>query len=350
MLSNLHITKDWTLFLDRDGVINHEKKEDYIRNWSEFKFYSESLKALPLLAQKFSRIIITTNQKGIGKGLMTEADLILIHQNMTNQIIELGGRIDAIYYCTDLDNTNITNKINKKDYIVNTKLGDDLMKQRMDLTKQKLIESKYTDPYAISYFNKEFKSLVDLDKTTNVKNYNDFVLTPDALKYCEDNYLDTENKFCKSTFATYSNQNNVVKTADKIKEQTCLYNNNFITDTECQTYANDDKNYIKFINANNKYCSTNDNIINKYCQDYYKNTENKINQSLIQNNCNNFSSFNNKEEEKTLHNVELESFDNNTDYIFYFIMLIIFVLLIGCLFMNPSNKKNKNNNINNIKK
>ena len=45
MLSNLHITKDWTLFLDRDGVINHEKKEDYIRNWSEFKFYTESLKA-----------------------------------------------------------------------------------------------------------------------------------------------------------------------------------------------------------------------------------------------------------------------------------------------------------------
>jgi histidinol-phosphate phosphatase family protein len=110
MLSNLHITKDWTLFLDRDGVINHEKKEDYIRNWSEFKFYTESLKALPLLAQKFSRIIITTNQKGIGKGWMTDADLALIHENMTNQIIELGGRIDAIYYCPDLDNLSINRK------------------------------------------------------------------------------------------------------------------------------------------------------------------------------------------------------------------------------------------------
>ena len=110
MLGNLHITKDWTLFLDRDGVINHEKKEDYIRNWSEFKFYSESLAALPLLAQKFNQIIITTNQKGIGKGLMTDADLGLIHQNMTNQIIELGGRIDAIYYCPDLDNLSINRK------------------------------------------------------------------------------------------------------------------------------------------------------------------------------------------------------------------------------------------------
>ncbi len=110
MLSNLHITKDWTLFLDRDGVINHEKKEDYIRNWSEFKFYTESLKALPLLAQKFSRIIITTNQKGIGKGWMTDADLALIHDNMTNHIIELGGRIDAIFYCSDLDNESYNRK------------------------------------------------------------------------------------------------------------------------------------------------------------------------------------------------------------------------------------------------
>ena len=110
MLGNLHITKDWTLFLDRDGVINHEKKGDYIRQWSEFNFYTESLSALPLLAQKFDRIIITTNQKGIGKGLMTITDLDLIHQNMTHQINELGGRIDAIYYCPDLDNTSLNRK------------------------------------------------------------------------------------------------------------------------------------------------------------------------------------------------------------------------------------------------
>jgi histidinol-phosphate phosphatase family protein len=110
MLNNLHITEDWTLFLDRDGVINHEKKEDYIRNWAEFKFYTESLVAFPLLAKKFSRIIIATNQKGIGKGWMTDADLALIHQNMTQHIIELGGRIDAIFYCSDLDNLSYNRK------------------------------------------------------------------------------------------------------------------------------------------------------------------------------------------------------------------------------------------------
>ena len=92
------------IFLDRDGVINVEKNEDYIRNWDEFTFYKESLLALPILASKFKTIVIATNQKGIGKGLMTHEDLGFIHQNMVNKIKEVGGRIDHIYYCPDLDN------------------------------------------------------------------------------------------------------------------------------------------------------------------------------------------------------------------------------------------------------
>jgi D-glycero-D-manno-heptose 1,7-bisphosphate phosphatase len=110
MLDNLHINDDWTLFLDRDGVINDEKKEDYVRDPSEFKFYPESLAALPLLAQKFKRIIITTNQKGIGKGLMTHQDLANIHDYMQQKIEAVGGRIDAIYYCPDLDNDSPNRK------------------------------------------------------------------------------------------------------------------------------------------------------------------------------------------------------------------------------------------------
>lgn len=98
------ITHDWTLFLDRDGVINVEKKEDYIRNWGEFEFYKESLEALPILANKFKTIVIVTNQKGIGKGLMTHEDLAFIHQNMVDKISQVGGRIDHIFYCPDLDN------------------------------------------------------------------------------------------------------------------------------------------------------------------------------------------------------------------------------------------------------
>ena len=76
------IDKSWTLFLDRDGVINHEKKADYIRNWEEFAFYDGVLEALELLNDKFGVIVMVTNQKGVGKGLMTVDDLNRIHTNM----------------------------------------------------------------------------------------------------------------------------------------------------------------------------------------------------------------------------------------------------------------------------
>ena len=48
------INKDWTLFLDRDGVINHEKELDYILNWNEFKFYDQVLEAIAICAKKRS--------------------------------------------------------------------------------------------------------------------------------------------------------------------------------------------------------------------------------------------------------------------------------------------------------
>ena len=104
------IDNSWTLFLDRDGVINFERNNDYVTTWAEFKFYDESLLALPHLAQKFSTIVITTNQKGVGRGIMTEDDLTTIHQNMVSEIAKLGGRIDHIFYCTDLDNNSINRK------------------------------------------------------------------------------------------------------------------------------------------------------------------------------------------------------------------------------------------------
>ena len=106
------IDKSWTLFIDRDGVINHEKKEDYILNWEEFRFYEGVEKAFQKLADKFGKIIIVSNQRGVGKQLMTEHDLRTIHQNMQNAIEAAGGRIDKIYYCTSTDNKHPDRKPN----------------------------------------------------------------------------------------------------------------------------------------------------------------------------------------------------------------------------------------------
>jgi len=98
-LKDLRINKDWTLFLDRDGVINKKIENDYVRNWPQFEFIEGVIEALKILRNIFGRIIIVTNQRGIGRGLMTENDLHEIHKNMI-KVFELNGiYIDKIYYC-----------------------------------------------------------------------------------------------------------------------------------------------------------------------------------------------------------------------------------------------------------
>jgi len=102
MLSLDQVNSNWTLFLDRDGVLNHEKNNDYVRNWNEFRFYEGVPEALAVLATRFKHIVIVTNQKGVGKGLMSLQHLQEIHDNMLSVIKAAGGRIDKVYFCTDL--------------------------------------------------------------------------------------------------------------------------------------------------------------------------------------------------------------------------------------------------------
>ncbi len=110
MISLTQIDESWSLILDRDGVINVEKDNDYILSRNEFILYPYSLEALQILAGLFGRIVIATNQKGVGKGLMTEADLQEIHADLLLQVTASGGRIDQIYYCTDLDDASPNRK------------------------------------------------------------------------------------------------------------------------------------------------------------------------------------------------------------------------------------------------
>ncbi len=106
------IDKSWTLFLDRDGVINHERKETYVLNWNEFRFYDGVTGALKILSGLFGIIVMVTNQKGIGKGLMTADDLTTIHANMLTTIVENGGRLDKVYFCDSMDNNCYDRKPN----------------------------------------------------------------------------------------------------------------------------------------------------------------------------------------------------------------------------------------------
>lgn len=106
------IDKTYTLFLDRDGVLNYEKKADYIRNWEEFIFYEVVLDALKIMNSLFGTIVLVTNQKGVGKNLMTHEDLETIHNKMLQTIENSGGRIDKIYYCSDVEDSSPNRKPN----------------------------------------------------------------------------------------------------------------------------------------------------------------------------------------------------------------------------------------------
>lgn len=88
-----------TLFLDRDGVINVRPIGDYVRRADDFVLKPGAGEALALLARHFERILVVTNQAGIGKGLMTEDDLNGVHARLRQLTEAAGGRIDGIYHC-----------------------------------------------------------------------------------------------------------------------------------------------------------------------------------------------------------------------------------------------------------
>jgi histidinol-phosphate phosphatase family protein len=97
-LKDLTIDHSWSLFLDRDGVINKRRGGDYVKKWEEFEFLPGVLEALASLTPVFGKLFIVTNQQGIGKGLMRESDLEKIHDQMMLEIRVMGGKINKVYH------------------------------------------------------------------------------------------------------------------------------------------------------------------------------------------------------------------------------------------------------------
>ena len=106
------IDKSWTLFLDRDGVINDEKEMEYIKTWEEFRFLPGVREAIKIFTEKFGNIFIITNQRGVSKGITKPEDLEVIHKNMITELIAAGGKITKLYYCIDMDDASPNRKPN----------------------------------------------------------------------------------------------------------------------------------------------------------------------------------------------------------------------------------------------
>ncbi len=100
------IDNSWSIFLDRDGVINSRSMGEVIDTPEKFMFIDGAKESITYFSKVFKRIIVVTNQQGINKELFTEQDLEQIHKKMLEEINQEGGKIDKIYFCPVLKEKN----------------------------------------------------------------------------------------------------------------------------------------------------------------------------------------------------------------------------------------------------
>lgn len=86
------------IILDRDGVINFDSPH-FIKSPQEWKPIPGSLPAIAALSHAGYRVVVASNQSGVGRGLFDMATLNAINDKMVRAVTQIGGRIDAIFYC-----------------------------------------------------------------------------------------------------------------------------------------------------------------------------------------------------------------------------------------------------------
>jgi D-glycero-D-manno-heptose 1,7-bisphosphate phosphatase len=93
------VDRSWTLFLDRDGVLNRKIEGGYVLNPAMLELLPGAAAAVRALSGRFGTIVIVTNQRGVGRGLMSAADLDSVHERLLETLHAGGGRIAAIFVC-----------------------------------------------------------------------------------------------------------------------------------------------------------------------------------------------------------------------------------------------------------
>ncbi len=171
------VDRGWTLFLDRDGVINVETVGTYVTNWDEFKFHDGVLESLRELAAIFGNVVVVTNQRGVGKGIMSMEDLRDINHNMITAVSESGGRIDKIYACTAVSDADHNRKPNvgmghqarqdypeidfKRSVMVGNSMSDMEFGKRLSMHTVFLTSKHEPYPLPHDFIDEQFPSLQD---------------------------------------------------------------------------------------------------------------------------------------------------------------------------------------------
>ena len=135
------IDEDWTLFLDRDGVINVRIIDGYVTKIEEFEFLPNVIESLKIFKEKFKHIIVVTNQQGVGKGIMKFEDVEEVHRYMIQKVADNEGKIDKVYFCPQLKSVpdNYRKPSPKMAYFAQNDFPD------IDLSKSIMIGDMYSD-------------------------------------------------------------------------------------------------------------------------------------------------------------------------------------------------------------
>ena len=174
------VDNSWTLFLDRDGVINVESVGSYITTWSEFTFHDGVLQAMQTLHNIFGNIVVVTNQRGVEKGIMTLESLREINANMRNEVAESGGRIDKVYSCTAISDDDHNRKPNtgmgeqaqqdypaidfKRSVMVGNSISDMEFGKRLGMHTVFLTSKHGPYPMPHDFIDEQYKSLIEWAK------------------------------------------------------------------------------------------------------------------------------------------------------------------------------------------
>ena len=86
------------IVLDRDGVVNHDSTQ-YIKSPDEWRPIPGSMEAIARLNHAGFRVVVATNQSGLGRGLFDMATMVAINEKLHKALAHVGGRIDAVFYC-----------------------------------------------------------------------------------------------------------------------------------------------------------------------------------------------------------------------------------------------------------
>lgn len=101
-----NVDKEWSLFLDRDGVINVRIPNDYVKTAEEFVFISGVPESISRFNEIFGNVFVVTNQQGIGKGIMTVRNLQEVHDYMQDELRKTGAEITRYYFAPQLASEN----------------------------------------------------------------------------------------------------------------------------------------------------------------------------------------------------------------------------------------------------